>query len=155
MKRHISYFPASLLLLCLIGCGGGKPGPTLFPVSGTVKLGGKPMGGVTVSLVATDQSKALALSGATKDDGTFEILTGQGKRGAPEGNYKVLLLKAAGGAGAAGAAGDMKDAYSKAKKDPRASQAGVEIPKEYQSAETTTKTFDVKKTGANTLNIEL
>lgn len=139
---------AWLILLAIVGCGGGETGPALYPVTGTVKKDGKPVGGVSVSLVATNEKLALALTGVTKDDGTFEIVTGQGKKGAPEGSFKVVLSKSA------VTGGDPKDAYTNTKKDPHKS-SGDEIPKELQSASTTTKTFDVKKSGPNTLNIEL
>jgi hypothetical protein len=140
---------AWLLLIGVLGCAKGDTGPALYPVTGTVKKDGKPLAGVSVSLVATNQKVGIALMGVTKDDGTFEIATGQGKKGAPEGTFKVVLSK---GAGAVPA--DPKDAYAGARKDPRQS-AGDEIPKEWQSASTTTKTFDVKKGADNTLNIEL
>lgn len=139
----------SLVVIAALGCGGGPAGPTLYPVTGTVKSGGKPLAGVSVALIHTDEKKAITLSGNTKSDGTFEILTGQGKKGAPEGNYKVILSPSRGGS-----PDDMKAKYTKTKQDPGKSQ-DAEIPKELQSLSTTTKTFEVKKTGSNTLSIDL
>jgi hypothetical protein len=81
------------------GCGGP---PELVPVTGTVKLDGKPVGGVRVHFWPTDASSKtfvyqLAL-GITDTQGKFELHSSHGL-GIAAGNYKVTFSRplAAGG----------------------------------------------------------
>lgn len=126
--------------LSSLGCGGGDSGPTLYPVTGKLTKGGQPFAGVSITLTPTEGKGSVGLIATSKDDGTFEIITPQGGRGAPEGSYRVVLSKAA----------EMD--YSKPGAKPKTSD---EIPKKYQSAQSSDQVIDVKKGGPNTIEIAL
>lgn len=91
-------YVSSLILLCVIaGCSGGgadKPLP-MFPVTGTLLIGGKPMENINIELAPVDfESKAKPGLGKTDAEGKFEIRT-NGDRGATVGKFKVVLRSAA------------------------------------------------------------
>jgi hypothetical protein len=73
---------SSFMFLIILGCGGGGGiDISLYPVTGTVTQSGSPMAGIKVTLAARDpKSKAPLL-----------IQTSAGEKGAPIGNYKVVL----------------------------------------------------------------
>lgn len=130
-----------LFLATIAGCGGGDTGPKLFPVSGKLTKGGTPLGGIMITLVPTDaNSKAPALGGVTKDDGSFEIRTNTGGAGAPLGMYKVVMV-----------APTPEIDYATQKGPPKKSDV---IPQKYTSNMSTDKTFEVKS-GTNTLSLEI
>jgi uncharacterized Zn-binding protein involved in type VI secretion len=59
----------------------------LVPVTGTVKVNGKPLAGVVVTFLPKEWA---ASNGETKADGSFSLLTA-GKPGAFPGDYKVAM----------------------------------------------------------------
>jgi hypothetical protein len=91
--------PHSLLaiLLCIfacaaLGCGGSDMEQPTFPVSGVVKLDGKPLKGATIVFHAVDQSKFKwkeLPQGLTDEEGKFSIFTYSSNDGAPAADYKV------------------------------------------------------------------
>lgn len=88
-------FLTSGLLLLAAGCGGGGLGdlPELVPVSGTVTLDGKPLGGVTVTFTPVGSTRGDFCSGVTDASGRYELQT-QGKhKGAAVGEFKVTCSK--------------------------------------------------------------
>ncbi|MBI1347972.1 hypothetical protein GC163_16985 [bacterium] len=139
--RSFAAFPLlGLTLISILGCGGGDSGPTLYPVTGKLTKGGQPFSGVTVTLSPTEGKGSVGLIATTKDDGTFDIITPQGGRGAPEGTYRVVLSKT------------VEVDYSNPKAKPTASE---DIPKKLQSAQSSDQVIDVKKGGPNTIEIAL
>jgi hypothetical protein len=84
---------SSFMFLIILGCGGGGGiDISLYPVTGTVTQSGSPMAGIKVTLAARDpKSKAPLLFAVVDDEGKFEIQTSAGEKGAPIGNYKVVL----------------------------------------------------------------
>jgi hypothetical protein len=84
-----------VLSLGLLGCSSaGEAPPTLYPVTGTVVIGGKALEKITVQLLPVDlASKARPGTGTTDAEGKFTILT-NGDKGAAAGKYKVVLLVA-------------------------------------------------------------
>lgn len=94
--RHLSCSFMLLLSFCLLGCSGGADGaPKLYPVTGTLVVGGSPLADITVQLIPADpDSKAKPGLGKTDAEGNFEIRT-NGDKGAPTGKFKVVLLSAA------------------------------------------------------------
>jgi len=139
--RHFATFSA-FCAVCLfgLGCGGGDAGPTLYPVTGKLTKGGQPFPGVSITLTPTEGKGSVGLIATSKDDGTFEVITPQGGRGAPEGTYRVVLSK------------PVEMDYSKPGAKPKASE---DIPKKYQSAQSTDQVIEVKKSGPNTIEIAL
>ncbi len=84
---------SSLLLLSfgVLGCSGGEAPPKLYPVTGTVVVGGKPLENITVQLMPVDPAaKGRPGIGKTDAEGKFTILT-NGDKGANAGKFKVVL----------------------------------------------------------------
>lgn len=74
--------------LAVAGCGQSAP---LVPVSGTVKLDGKPIEGVLVTFrLASGDLKPIA-TGTTNAQGEFELRHVERGAGIPAGEYKVTL----------------------------------------------------------------
>lgn len=77
----------SLVMLQTVGCG--QAGPTVYPVQGTVTIGGKPAPSIAVTFAPVDGKPASA--GKTNANGVFILLTQSGKAGAVAGKHKVIL----------------------------------------------------------------
>jgi len=75
-----------VLLTGFVGCGKG-----LTSVEGVVNLDGKPVDRAAVSFIPEGGS-GQSPSGTTGPDGKFTLTTGNDK-GAPKGNYKVVVTK--------------------------------------------------------------
>jgi hypothetical protein len=155
---------SSLVLICLWGCSSGGPAPLpLYPVTGNLKVDGKPLEATAVSLMPVDAtSKAKPAVGTTDKEGNFKIAT-NGDRGAAAGPYKVVLGGAA-----------VEDSSTSLEKLTPAQQAAevskrqgdlvknkgmplskkYKFPSEWADPKTSPKTFEVT-TGANVLNIDI
>lgn len=79
-----------LMMLSFYGCGGGAEKLDLYPVTGKVTKGGEPAADVMLTLFSKtgDAPGLMAVSGA---DGTFEVVMGNGDKGAPVGTYSIVL----------------------------------------------------------------
>jgi uncharacterized protein (TIGR03067 family) len=75
---------------------GDKNEKKLASVAGTVTLDGKPLAKATVVFVPVKKGAQKAM-GTTNEDGSFELTTGGNKKGAPAGEYKVVVTKKVGG----------------------------------------------------------
>lgn len=84
--RPISILCCSLVTMTVLGCGGIK----YVPVSGQVKLDGKPVSGCAVLFVPT--AGGPAASATTDADGRFQLAAAN-RPGVPEGEYSVTLTK--------------------------------------------------------------
>ncbi|MEX1230632.1 MAG: carboxypeptidase-like regulatory domain-containing protein [Planctomycetaceae bacterium] len=80
------------LILTNIGCGGGADLPETVPTTGTVKLDGAPLSGVTVQFIPDDAEKRSA-SGTTDDSGNYSLQTFRPGDGAIPGSYKVTVVR--------------------------------------------------------------
>lgn len=82
-------------VLCLAICGcapsGSPPKLKTLPVKGAVFLDDKPLAGANVVFMAGTPPKALA--GTTKEDGTYELQTLEGREGSLQGDYKVTISR--------------------------------------------------------------
>lgn len=130
-----------MLISLATGCGGGSDGPALYPVKGSVKKGPAPLKAVSVMLVPVDPKKGFTVATTSADDGSFEFATPQGKKGVPEGSYKVVLTVP-----------PTMDYSNTSKSRPK---EDTSVPKEFSTAETSPKTFDVKAGADNVLTLEL
>lgn len=135
-----------LFAITVIGCGGGSSGPArpkLYPASGRVTLGGKPMTGCNIVLSVPGLEGAYV--GTLGPNGEFHLQDAQTKmNGAPAGKYKVsfqLSLEEA------------KKAMMGSGGTPNYS-ASEKYPKEYGDAATSPKEVEIKPE-SNTLFIEL
>jgi len=92
-------FFLSALSVAVVGCGPKAPDgfPQVFPCTIKVVNGGTPVEGVGISLTMPKGS-VYATGGATDASGAVALGTSQGsfhKTGAPAGDFKVVLSKAA------------------------------------------------------------
>ena len=98
---RIGVLIASLLVLASFlttGCGSkaGKGIPKRVPCQVKVTKGGAPLAGVSVIMVNDALESGVNVSGETDSNGIAEISTKRGEffgKGAPDGDYKVLLSK--------------------------------------------------------------
>jgi hypothetical protein len=83
------------IVLAQIGCGAPeKPIPEgLVPVTATVTLDGKPVGGANVSLMPTG-GQGMYAGGVTDENGVIEFHTADGQaKGAMPGDYQVVVSR--------------------------------------------------------------
>jgi hypothetical protein len=87
----------SVLALALPGCGQSVPPPPpedLVPVSGTVKVGGKPAAGVSVMFIPEGTTSGNGSFAVTDSQGFFELEHYQThETGVPKGRYTVRFSK--------------------------------------------------------------
>jgi hypothetical protein len=124
----------------------------LYPVTGTLVVGGKPLEKIAVQLMPVDlASTARPASGTTDAEGKFAILT-NGDKGAAAGKYKVVLLVATRATGqqisveeASKMSGDMSQKMAQAKDSGNRSLASTALPypTEWADASTTPKEVEV------------
>lgn len=131
---------AGLCVMLAIGCG--KTPEKLYPVSGTVTVGGKPLNGGTVQFEMLEQGEAsgkvYTSSGEVDANGHFELIT-FGKPGAPAGEHRVWVTP-------------------NQLMMPDELGVGIErsspVPKKYMLPTTTELTYHVAA-GPNTINVEV
>lgn len=153
--RH-PYFllPVALIFTVFTGCGGS--GPALFPVQGTVTVGGKPTEGVIVTFAPTDGR--IASSGRTNSKGKFALLSPSGRAGAVSGKHKVMLALEGGSDSQGGnfsdpavreRLGKQRDSQIKSgKKGAPATPAEMKtasIPSDYSNPQKTPLEYEVKQ----------
>jgi len=83
-----------LALLLLSGCGGGGPPQDdveLNPVTGSIKVDGKPAQGVTVGFRPDADTVGKGGYAVTGADGSFTITYHDGREGLPAGKYYIIL----------------------------------------------------------------
>ncbi len=140
---------ASLLLAS--GCGGkGAAGPKKYPVSGTVRQGGKPIEGATVTFISTDGKSAA--TGKTDSSGKYQLVGG-----AVAGTYNVKIEKYQ--APAAPAGGSQVDIAEDKSYKPAPEGAEPELPKnllppKYADPKQSGLTATVKE-GENTCDFDI
>lgn len=149
MRRSIG-----LLLLCVLGCSSpGIAPPKLYPVTGNLKVDGKPLKEIVVQLMPADTtSKAQPCSGVTDEEGNFKIAT-NGDRGATAGKFKVVL---GGGAVKEGPI-SLEEATrlsGEGRKFGGMPQVKYPFPKEWTSPKTSPKTVEIVDQGI-TVNIDI
>lgn len=82
------------IALVVSGCGKQESRVPVYPVSGKVLVGGKPVSGVLVVLHATDGSQPAPAkpNAKTGADGTFRLSSYDPQDGAPAGEYAITLF---------------------------------------------------------------
>lgn len=146
-------------LLLASGCGGkASSGPDTVSVSGTVTLGGQPLGGATIYFIS-DGFTGVA---QTADDGTYKL-----SRGAVPGPNKVYVTKIEGGTFAADPESGMDAEQFRAMQMATQGDAPAQpppgdmalarevVPVEYSDPARTTLTFDVPSGGTTTADFKL
>jgi hypothetical protein len=140
-----------VLMGCLIveaaGCSGGSGAPDVYPVTGVVTLGGKPVEGAVLAFVpaaAEGAEKPIGGQAQSGADGTFTVQASfdAGRtmlEGLPAGEYKVTVIKMEMPAGEASMARPPKNV----------------LPAEYATPESTPVTVKVTAEGPNEAPISL
>lgn len=160
MKVRILLLISLCMLLC--GCSGrsGEDRKPVYKVTGTVKLGGAPVTGASVTFVSKD--KQPVAYGRTNDTGAFELMTYDPGDGAAAGMYAVLVTKYLGKAAnasninAAHGADPTKNYDSVSGHDAKVPQTTDNvISAQYADVATTPLTATVKADGENKFDLEL
>jgi hypothetical protein len=132
-------------MLLAAGCGGGSgDAPSVYPVTGKVTQGGKPLENVQVNFVPSDDT-GLPSSGTTNADGVYTLSRHTGDAGAKPGNYRIVLSDTAAAAS--------QSNYSDTKGGPPKT-AESRIPEKWQTAESSPQSVEVKAE-SNTIDIDL
>jgi hypothetical protein len=139
------------LSVAMTGCGGssGPPKAKLYPVTGKVTSGGKPLTDCSIVLSTTNPAPGASAgySATLGPDGQYTLADpASGSPGAAVGKYKVTFVLAPEAAKKAMQAGPMTG--------PGYEAAAAPFPKEYAAADTSPKEVEVKAE-ANIINIEL
>jgi hypothetical protein len=141
---------AASLLMTSAGCGSKvEDRPTVYSVTGKLTVGGKPLQGITVTLMPVAGGPSGI--GKTASDGSFIIVTANAGEGAVPGTHKVILSSY-------DAAKPDLSRYSSPSgaaptEDP--TKGTVPIPDEYTNFEQTPQTVKVETSGENFLSIEI
>jgi hypothetical protein len=87
--RKITFCLTVVLALTCVSCGNNK----LYPVSGKVMLNGAPAAGAAVFFYrqGADRMNEHMIMGIVQEDGSFELVCGSLGKGAPLGQYDVLI----------------------------------------------------------------
>lgn len=93
--RFVGLAMGAVLLSFAVGCGGGRDSslPDLVPVSGTVTLDDKPLAGAMVTFVPVGATRGRSCYGITGADGRYELMENEKNKGAPVGEFAVLVNK--------------------------------------------------------------
>ena len=85
----------AVLLSFAVGCDRGRDAslPDLVPVSGTVTLDDKPLAGAMVTFVPVGTTRGRSCYGVTGADGRYELMENEKNKGAPVGEFSVLVNK--------------------------------------------------------------
>jgi hypothetical protein len=84
------YSAATALALCSTSCARNEH--NIFPVSGKVTYDGAPAAGAAVFFTRQNRDyKDHLVMGVVQDDGSFELVCGPWGKGAPPGEYDVLI----------------------------------------------------------------
>jgi hypothetical protein len=140
-------FALALVSLAIAGCGGSKADlPPVVPVSGTVTLDGKPLANAGIVFIPVGQTRGGTCSGATDDNGRYELTDRDGRKGTTVGEFKVTCNK--------WVMPDGKDFPRDSKVSPLESNARELLPPRY-SNEAQTQLKATIPEGGKTVDFEL
>ena len=94
MHRNWRFIAVAGVFGLIAGCGGGEEEKfTLVPVAGKVTLDGKPLPGVTITIIANGSNKPATDGGdVTGGDGSFSAKY-RNRSGLAVGKYKVVIAR--------------------------------------------------------------
>lgn len=94
MNRVLPTISFSLVLLCLLGCGGNDDGYQVTPVKGRVTLNGDPLADAEIAFHFQGEAPEgyTGAFGKTNADGQYELLTDV-RTGCLPGEHKVTVNK--------------------------------------------------------------
>lgn len=159
MNRLLVLGCIALVLGCS-GASGGASKKTTHKVSGKLTMGGAPVAGATITFSpkSKDNPPAMGLSDAA---GVYVLTTYDAGDGAVEGDYKVMVYKAAPKADApanshnphGGKSAPTSHSGGGAGGAPKAGGSGSLLPEKYSTSETPIEKS--VKAGTQTIDIEL
>jgi hypothetical protein len=133
-------------LLFLLGCQKATKS-ALVPVSGTVRLDGKPLARATVTFIPDGATKGFGSEAVTNEAGEFRLKSRRTGDGAVAGTYKVTISKRLMPDGSEPVFDDKTTAIT--------SPAKETLPPTYSTREKTTLTATVPEGGTSTLEFVL
>ena len=146
-------FVSLLAVILLSGCDGGptRPAdlPPLYPCTITFTQDGKPLGEATVSLTSTDPAFKWTVFAQLDASGTGKVFTQGLFPGAPEGEYKVVIVKEEVVSEQAGPAVTRQGEFGEETITPFIETVFSMVEKEYTDAATTPLSITIGKKGNN------
>jgi hypothetical protein len=82
---------ASLVLAVAVAGCGGTSGPDLVPVTGQITENGNPLAGAGVTFTPQGQTEAAPSWGKVDENGRFELVYNDGRKGAVPGKHQVVI----------------------------------------------------------------
>ena len=145
-------FVSLLAVTLLSGCGNqNRPAdlPPLYRCTVTVTQGGQPLGDAVVQLASTDPSFKWAVFAQLDASGTGEMFTQGLYRGAPLGEYKVIISKEESVSEQIGMTIVRQGEFGEETFTPSVLTVYSLVEKEYTDAETTPLSLTIAKRGNN------
>lgn len=150
ISRYVIWMIFPLLVGLTPGCANKPDHPAVFPVTGQVLYGGKPVEGAAVSFVG--DGTARPAYGSTDAEGKFRLTTFDQGDGAIAGKHHVSVSRSVNTADPADD-GSMEAAEKRANQ-PRVAPKSA-IPERYADWNRSDLDFTVSASGANDFKIEL
>ena len=142
-----------LTVILLSGCTGGptRPAdlPPLYPCTLTITQDGKPLGEATVSLTSADPAFKWTVYTQTDSSGTGKVFTQGLFPGAPEGEYKVVIVKEEVVSEQSGPTITRQGEFGEESYTPTTETVFSLVEKEYTDAATTPLSITIGKKGNN------
>ncbi len=93
-RLRVFWLMMPVLVLLAAGCGSRKSNmPPLVPVEGVVILDGKPLAEANVQFHPVGNTQGRGAAANTDADGRYSLISPDGSKGAPVGDYKVVVSK--------------------------------------------------------------
>jgi len=147
----------AVMAIVAAGCGSQarKGADPVYPVSGVITYGGKPVAGADVTFFCAEKNRSAF--GKTNDKGEYKLTTFTANDGAVAGQHVVTVMKLETSAESAPAAATESKAYvppalgeSTEPKPPKS-----ELPEQYANQATSGLTATIKSDGPNQVNLDL
>ncbi|MDZ7616596.1 MAG: carboxypeptidase-like regulatory domain-containing protein [Patescibacteria group bacterium] len=93
-RLRFVWFMMAVLVLVAAGCGGRKSNmPPLMPVEGLVTLDGRPLAEAGVQFHPVGDTRGRGAAANTDAEGRYSLISPDGSKGVPVGEYKVVISK--------------------------------------------------------------
>ena len=147
MPSELTRSVCLLLAVVLSGCGGVSDSrPPVMPVKGTVLLDGKPLSGAMISFIPIGETRGAGGGARTDTAGRYELTSAHGDKGAPLGQYKVIVSKSV--------MPDGSDYHVESMPPPIQSTVRQILPSKYTNPSSTVLKATIRD-GVNTIDLPL